>query len=84
MVNKKDIDRLVNFINEEIKTKLGEKLDSIYLIGSYTQGKITTSRPDINWLLIHKDPVEDNSRWILGEILTKTIDAFIKVFTVRS
>ena len=84
MVNKKDIDRLVNFINEEIKTKLGEKLDSIYLIGSYTQGKITTSRPDINWLLIHKDPIEDNSRWILGEILTKTIDAFIKVFTVRS
>jgi len=83
MVTKDRIDELVTFINEEIKKKLGKKLDSAYLVGSYAQGKSSQSRPDINWLLIHKDPVEDESRWILGEILTDAIDKFLSYFTVR-
>lgn len=83
MVAKKDIDRLVTFINQEIKNNLGNGLESIYLVGSYAKGKISLSRPDINWLLIHKEPIEDDSRWKLGEILTETIDKFIGDFVVR-
>ena len=59
MINSKSVDKLVGFINQEIKKRLGKKLESVYLVGSYTQGKISSSRPDINWLLIHKEPVED-------------------------
>lgn len=83
MINKKGIDRLVTFINREIEERLGKKLESLYLVGSYAQGKISPSRPDINWLLIHKEPVEDESRWKLGEILTEAIDKFIEDFVVR-
>lgn len=83
MVTKKGIDKLVNFINLEIKKKLGDRLESAYIVGSYTQGKISLSRPDINWLLVHKNPIQDDSRWKLGEILTEAIDKFIDDFVVR-
>jgi predicted nucleotidyltransferase len=83
MITKDKVDNLVAFINKEIRKKLGKKLDCAYLIGSYAQGKFSLSRPDINWLLIHKDPVEDESRWVLGEILTNAIDKFLDDFTVR-
>lgn len=84
MVSKNKIDKLVAFINEEIERRLGKKLDCAYLVGSYAQGKTSPSRPDVNWLLIHKDPVEDISRWVLGEILTEATDKFISDFVVRS
>ncbi|MGD8744530.1 MAG: hypothetical protein PVJ52_02975 [Candidatus Woesebacteria bacterium] len=74
---------MVDFINQRIEGKIGERLESIYLVGSYTKGKISHSRPDINWLLIHKEPIKDNSRWILGEILTDVIDEFENEFVVR-
>ena len=77
------INELVDFINFEIKNKLGNDLEAVYLVGSYTQGKVSASRPDINWLLVHKEPVEDESRWTLGEILTRAIDKFINIFVVR-
>jgi len=83
MVTKKNIDKLVNFINQGVKDNLGDRLESIYLVGSYTKGKISLSRPDINWLLVHKEPVQDESRWELGQVLTDAIDVFINDFVVR-
>jgi len=83
MVTKKKIDELVNFLNTEIKKVLGDRLDSAYIVGSYTRGNISLTRPDINWLLIHKNPIQDDTRWKLGEILTNTIDHFIDDFVVR-
>jgi predicted nucleotidyltransferase len=77
------INELVDFINSEIKNKLGKNLEAVYLVGSYARGKVSASRPDINWLLVHKEPVEDESRWTLGEILTRAIDKFINIFVVR-
>lgn len=83
LANKDDLDNLANYVNEEIIKLLSPKIESLYLVGSYTTGNISLNRPDINWLLIHKDPVEDESRWIIGEIFTKTIDKFIDIFVVR-
>ncbi len=84
MITKKNVEKLVSFINQRIKKKLGNRLESVYLVGSYTKGKLSLSRPDINWLLVHKEPVQDDSRWKLGEILTEAIDKFINDFVVRS
>lgn len=83
MVTREKIDELVNFLNTEIKRELGDRLESSYIVGSYTKGNISLTRPDINWLLIHKDPVQDITRWKLGEVLTNTIDHFISDFVVR-
>ncbi|NMB91824.1 hypothetical protein GYA37_03185 [candidate division WWE3 bacterium] len=83
MINKENIDNLVSFINQEIIEKLGDKTEALYLVGSYASGNISLNRPDINWLLIHKDPVEDESRWVIGEIFTEAIDKFINQFVVR-
>ncbi|EKE00296.1 MAG: hypothetical protein ACD_22C00051G0002 [uncultured bacterium] len=83
MITKVKVDELVNFLNLEIKRKLEGKLDSAYIVGSYTQGKISLVRPDINWLLVHKNPIQDETRWELGEILTEAIDKFINDFVVR-
>lgn len=83
MITKKDIDKLVGFINQEIENNLGRRLESVYLVGSYAKGKVSLSRPDINWLLIHKEPVQDDSRWKLGQILTRAIDTFVNDFIVR-
>jgi predicted nucleotidyltransferase len=83
MITKEGIDKLVSFLNLRIKRKLGNRLESVYVVGSYTQGKISLSRPDINWLLVHKDSIQDDSRWKLGEILTEAIDKFIDDFVIR-
>lgn len=77
MITEKKLKTLVDYFNDEITRRLKDQLTSLYLIGSYTSRNVSLSRPDINWLLIHRNPIADESRWILGEIITGTIDKFM-------
>jgi len=77
VITEKNLQALVAFFNEEISHGLKNRLTSLYLIGSYASGNVSLSRPDINWLLIHQKPISDESRWILGEIITSAIDKFL-------
>ena len=77
------IESLVSTINSHIEQKLGGKLETIYLVGSYTSSKISESRPDINWLLVWKEQPKGEDIWILGEILTEVVLAFEGDFNVR-
>ena len=58
-------------------------METIYLVGSYTSGQISESRPDINWLLVWKEQLKGDDVWTLGEVLTDAVLAFEKGFNVR-
>ena len=71
------------WINHQLISKLGDTLQSIYLVGSYPSGKVSLNRPDINWLLVWKGFVSGIDLWTLGEILTSTIEKFRQGVVIR-
>jgi len=83
MLQKEKIDQAVAYINDQIKQKFETRLESIYLVGSYPMGIISSTRPDVDWLLIWKEKIGGEDRWELGKILSKTINEFEHEFTVR-
>lgn len=74
---------LVNFITQQLQENFGNQISSCYLVGSYAQGNVSKSRPDINWLLIWEDPPTGKEIWTLGEILTNTVNKFEDSYIVR-
>ena len=71
------------WINHQLISKLGDTLQSIYLVGSYPSGKVSLNRPDINWLLVWKGFVSGSDLWTLGEVLTSTIEKFREKVVIR-
>lgn len=76
-------EELASHIAEQLQENFGNNIKSCYLVGSYAQGNVSKSRPDINWLLIWKDPPTGKEIWTLGEILTNTVNKFEDKYTVR-
>lgn len=86
-MNNQEKEALVNEIAKSFeldsKEKLGERLESFYLVGSYAFGKISLDRPDINFLLIFKDRATSDNFLTLAEILRDVIKNFKEKALVR-
>jgi len=67
------VDKVADDFELGCKEKLGERLEGLYLIGSYAFGKISLDRPDINFLLIFKERASADDFLILADILRKMI-----------
>ena len=52
MLSKKQVDNIISSFQQIVLDKLSKRLKSLYIVGSYTFGKISNDRPDINFLLI--------------------------------
>jgi hypothetical protein len=56
--------------------KLGERLESLYVVGSYALGNISLDRPDLNFLLILKGYATPNDYLMVGEICKGIVGSF--------
>ena len=65
------------------KEKLGARLESLYVTGSYAFNKISLERPDINFLLILKGRTTPDDYLKQGEICRQLIDTFKEQCSVR-
>jgi len=77
------IDSLVDFFNSEFQTKLGKRLETVMIVGSYAQGKLSLDRPDINYVIIWKERGTADDYLELGKILADSIQKFLEDFVVR-
>src|SRR3989304_7546957 len=77
------IEDLTKFLSEEINSKLGKRVHSLMYVGSYAKGKISKSRPDINYVLIWEVRGTADDYLTLGKILTEATSKFLKHFVIR-
>lgn len=77
------IDEMVDYLVGELKRKLGYRLESVTLTGSYAIGKVSEERPDINMILFFKGVMLPDDSVELGRILNGTIEKFKGDFGVR-
>ena len=70
MIEPNLIEDLIDYINKEIQQKLKERLSATYLVGSYVLGTMSTTRPDINWLLFWNRYISGEDMWVLGNVIT--------------
>lgn len=82
MENKKLLDQVVKCFQDKCVKVFGKRLTSLYLMGSYALGKISTQRPDINFILI-LDKVAPKDFLVFGEILRKTVRKFKDQVNIR-
>lgn len=67
----------------KIKEDLGSRLSSLYLVGSYAYGKISTQRPDINYLLIFDQFTKPDDYLAIGQICRKIEEGFAQQATIK-
>jgi len=77
------VDDAVSTFVEFYKAKLGERLESLYVTGSYAIDKISLDRPDINFLLIFKGRTTPDDYLTHGEICRQIIDRFSSECSIR-
>ena len=70
------VDAVASTFAEFCKEKLGKRLESLYVTGSYAFNKISLDRPDINFLLILKGRATPDDYLTHGEICHQIIDRF--------
>jgi predicted nucleotidyltransferase len=71
---KEIIDSMVNELVERLKTEVGYSLESIILFGSYTQGKMSLERPNVNMLIITKKNVSGDEYIKIGQVFYKIVE----------
>lgn len=62
------IDNVVDSMVEKVGSLLGDRIVSITLVGSHAVGKISLSRPDIDFMIFFKERAEGSDFWKLGQI----------------
>jgi len=77
------IDKIVSEIVDELKLEIGDKLESIMLFGSYTQGKISLERPNVNMLIITKENVSGDEYLKIGRIFYKVAENYKNYFSIK-
>lgn len=82
-MEKEKIDNVVNYLIEILKKKLGMRLESINLIGSYALGKVSLDRPDVNLILFFKGWATAEDYIEFGKILYEVVNKFKDEFSVR-
>ena len=77
------IDSLVRKIVKNLSEELGYCLESVTLIGSYTIGKISSERPNVNFLIFTKPNVSANEYLKIGEIFYSVSKKYLNYFSVK-
>lgn len=84
MMDKKFLINEVSKSFEELcKKRLKDRLNSLYIVGSYAFGKISMDRPDINFLLILKNKSTSKDYLIIGRICQEVVKNFQNKCSVR-
>ncbi len=65
------------------KKELENRLNSLYIVGSYAFGKISLDRSDVNFLLILKEKATSEDYLIIGKICRKVVKKFQDKCSVR-
>jgi hypothetical protein len=63
--------------------ELRDRLESLYVVGSYAFGRISLDRPDLNFLLIFKGNTTAQDYLKIGKICRKMIDSFKDACSIR-
>jgi hypothetical protein len=79
----KKIDELVNEVIEALKKELGHCIESIMLFGSYTFGRISLERPNVNMLIFLKENASGRDYLKIGEIFYSTSKKYKDSFSVK-
>lgn len=86
-MTKSQLDKLLKEIVEEIadglKTKIGDHIESITLVGSYAIGKISYQRPNINILVFLKPNHPAKTHLSMGKVLRQVARKFSKNLRFR-
>lgn len=77
------VDEVAKTFEKVSKKELGERLESLYVIGSYAFGKISLDRPDLNFLLILKEDATPEDHLKIGEICREMVRIFEDKCSVR-
>ena len=80
---KGEIDEMVEDMIGDLKRRLGDRLESVTLVGSYVTGRISMDRPDVNMVVFFKEFAMPKDLIELGKILYRTVDKFKEYFVVR-
>lgn len=78
-----DLEKLTTKLFQSIKKRLGDKVESLTLVGSYATGTFSLQRPDINFHIIFKETAGAKEQLIFGEILSNIVHKFENKFTIR-
>ena len=78
-----NLEELTTDLFKDIKKRLGDKVESLTLVGSYATGTFSLQRPDINFHIIFKETAGAEEKLILGEILSRIVHKFENRFTIR-
>lgn len=79
---KKNLDDMLDHLFLELRKRLESSLRGIALTGSYTTGKFSSSRPDINFFLFLEGP-SAQTYLALGEVFTDLIRKYEGTFVIR-
>lgn len=77
------IDQLIKELIEHLKEELLHCLESITLIGSYTIGKISLDRPNVNILIFVKENISAEDYLKIGEIFYRTSEKYKDYFGIK-
>jgi len=80
---KNKIDRLINELVNNLKQELSYCIESIILRGSYTIGKMSLDRPNVNILIFVKPSVSGTDYLKTGEIFYRTASNYEEYFAVK-
>lgn len=80
---KEKIDELIDELIKSLKEKLGNRLESIILTGSYAIGKISYDRPDVNLILFFKERFAPEDSIMLSKIFSRLVKKFKEEYVVR-
>lgn len=77
------IDELLEDLVNTLKEEVSYCLDSIILVGSYTIGKISLERPNVNVLIFLNDKIKPEDYLRIGDIFYKTGDKYKDYFSIK-
>lgn len=77
------IDELLEDLTNTLKEEVCHCLDSIILVGSYTIGKISLERPNVNILIFVNDKIKPEDYLRIGNIFYKTGDKYKDYFSIK-
>jgi len=77
------IDEFLEDLTNTLKKEISYCLDSIILVGSYTIGKISLERPNVNILIFLNDKIKSEGYLKIGDIFYKTGDKYKDYFSIK-
>ncbi|MFC1780190.1 hypothetical protein ACFLY9_00635 [Patescibacteria group bacterium] len=77
------VDSVCTYSVDSFKERLGDKLMSLYVIGSMTERKISIQRPDINLLIILKGNVSSDNFLAIGDVCREIEYEFRNVAMIK-